>query len=309
MPIRWFLGGLLLLAGAALLVSALWQETTLWKIDRVTLPIPDDLAGRYPPTAFERWQAREKNSGKQLTFHVFHFQDERGKKRQTLMPDPGSHAWQEWMELAGFLRQQTENDALIITWWDNAQRIDFLTGRSTWARQPPAAAFRASERSLWQQLSGGFSENSDKLVQLASWLSGDSERALDEIGGIPSEVPIYLLVTSNDLIHVDEIERLSGRKLPLEVRIFPSTGNLHGQISAVQAWAQETGGVYLPQSIPEGIATWRITGPADPPLLLRLLPFTHPHRQLPATIRLAYQSPGGKLILYHINHAENTDPL
>ncbi len=307
MSIRHSLGGLLLFAGAALLLWALWPRQEIWDIGKKPLPIPPDLVSHHQPRGFERWEASRNKTARRLTFHVAHYQDESGTRRQTLLPAPGSRSWKEWMRLAELMRQQIEQSAMILTWWDNAQRIDFLTGLATWARQPPTNAFPENQRALWRQLSGGFSDGDGKLAQLADWLVQESEPLGGKTGKVHPGKPVYLLVTSNDLSHVDEIERLTGYKLPLEVRIFPSTGNLHGQISAARAWARGTGGIYLPQSIPGGIAAWRVTQPGSEPLWLRLLPFTYPHPQSTTTIRLVYRSPSGKLILYRVLTKEEGD--
>ncbi len=309
MPRRLLTGGLLLLAGAALLLWALVPERETWTIEKTPLPIPPGLVSHYPPEGFERWEVEQKKTGRRLTFHVIHYRDAGGRKRQAILPQPGSAAWRAWMELAESLRQRKERDALILTWWDNAQRIDFLTGIPVWTRRPPAEAFTENQRDLWRQLSGGFGDSQGHLKRLAGWLSRTDEQLPKAIEEALSGRSIHLLISTDDLSHVNEFERLTGRKLPLDVRIFPSTGNLHGQISAVQAWAQETGGIYLPQAIPGGIAAWRMQRPkSSVPLWLRLLPFTYPAPPSMTTLKLVYHSSGGQLNLYRLFSGEHDPP-
>ncbi len=295
---RYWVGGALLLAGAALLLSALWPAKDLWRVERVSLTVPADLVSHYPPTGFERLAIQHSKTGKRLTVYLARYRDETGTPRQTLLPEPGSRQWQAWMELAEFLRTRLEPNALVIAWWDDSQRIDFLSGRIVWVRQPPENAFAPAEHSLWRLVSGGFGNPSGKLTQLAKWLTQSSEEASGEIVRLKPDTPLYLLVSSDNLAHASEIERLAGRKLPLEVKIFPSTGNFHGQIAAVQRWAQEKGGGYLPQKVPGGIAAWRTVEDGTEPLLVRLLPFTTSlGKPLPGLVQV-YQTLGGYLTLY-----------
>ncbi|MCX8048183.1 MAG: hypothetical protein N3A55_00795 [Methylohalobius sp.] len=290
---RHLAGGALLMAGAVLLSSAFWPAKDPWQIERAPLPVPGDLVSHYPPTGFERLEIRHSLAGKQLTLYLAHYQDASGAPRQAMLPEPKSRQWQAWMELAQVLHT-LEPDALLLTWWDNGQRVDFLSGRAVWALKPPREAFSPRERPLWLKLSGGF-EDSEKLIQLAKWWGKDSTQALQEIARLGQ--PIYFLVSSQDLARAEEIERLAEGTLPLEMRIFPTTSHLHSQIAAVQRWAQETGSRYLPQRAPGGIIAWRLKK-APATLLLRLLPFLPPLDQAADSLKLIYQSPDRYLTLY-----------
>ncbi|MBN2702510.1 MAG: hydroxylamine oxidation protein HaoB [Methylohalobius sp. ZOD2] len=301
---RYLVGGALLLAGAALLVSTFWPQSESWEEKRVSLSIPESLSGHYSPTEFERWELYQSDTGKRLTLHVARYRDEAGTPRQVLLPEPESRQWQSWMALGEFLRSKVEPNALVLAWWDDSQRIDFFSGRRTWVLQPPTEAFGPTERDLWRRLSGGFGDAEGKLAQLARWFTQDPEQALAEIAQLEPDAPLYLLVANGDLSHVNEIERLAGKKLPLEVKIFPSTENLHGQIASVQRWAGEKGAGYLPQKVPGGIAAWRIardpenTDEDNEPLLVRLLPFTTSLENPLSGLERVHQSSDGYLTLY-----------
>lgn len=294
---RYWVGGVLLLAGAALLLSALWPRPETWEEGRVSLIIPESLASHYPPTGFERWELNQAGSSKRLTMHVARYRDETGTLRQVLLPEPESRQWQAWMELGKTLRA-FEPNALVLAWWDDGQRINFLSGRRSWVLQPPAKAFAFAERNLWRRLSGGFGNTEERLAQLARWFAQDAEQALEEIARLDPQTPLYLLVSGDTLAHVDEIERLAGRKLPLEVKLFPTTGNFHAGIAQVKRWARERGDGYLPQKVPAGIAAWRIVEEGTDPLLLQLLPFTTSlGRPLPGWEQV-YRTSDGYLTLY-----------
>lgn len=295
---RLLLGGVLLLAGAALILSARWPIEDAWRVERTPVTPPENLASYYPFLNFERLQIKHAQ-GRQLTLHLVRYQDKEGILRQALLPEPGSAKWRAWMELGQVLRN-LEPDALVIAWWDNGQRVDFLSGLASWVRQPPKEAFALQERSLWQTLSGGF-EDSKRLIQLAKWWAADSVQALSEIARLKPDRPVYFLVSSDDLTHLDEIERLAGKTLPLEVKIFPEANNFHAQIAQIKRWAREAGKAYLPLKVPGGIAAWRLTQESTP-LLLRLLPFLPlldkaESRPLDSLTQV-YQSFGGYLTLY-----------
>lgn len=288
---RHLLGGVLLLAGAALLGSWL-QPQGSWQIERVHLSVPEQLVSHYPPVGFERLEANHGKTHKRLTAYLVHYRDASGTLRQALLPEPGSAKWRAWIALGDILRN-LEPNAWVIAWWDNSQRVDFLSGRKVLARQPPRKAFAPEDRPLWQSLSGSFADTPE-LPQLANWWSADPKQALADLAPLESQGPIYLLVASDDLAHLEEIERLAGKTLPLEVKIFPTSGNLHAQIAKVKRWAQDK--PYLPQPVPGGIAAWRLTKePA--PFLLQLLPFVPPVG-VGEAIKRVYQSPGGYLTLY-----------
>lgn len=290
---RYLLGGVLMLLGAALLWSAFGPD---WQIVRTPLAVPADLKSFYPALGFERLEASEAKTGKRLMQYLVHYQGAGGTLRQALLPAPGSAKWRAWMEVGEVLRGLEEPKAWVIAWWDNGQRVDFLSGRTVWVLKPPKEAFAPRERELWQALSGGF-EESEKLAQLAAWWVKESSQTLAELAALPT--PTYLLVSSEDLAHLDEIERLTGKKLPLEAKLFPRA-DFHTQIAQVKRWSQ--GKSYLPQSVPGGVVAWRVTEEPGS-FLLSLLPFVPPLTPKAGRLPLAqiYQSPGGYLRLYRLN--------
>ncbi|GEM_PF-6219439 len=305
MRFRWVFGASLLLAGAAMLLSVFfWPPQNRWQIERFPLPIPKGLMSHYPATAFERWQLHQPESGGQLTEQVIFYRQADGHLRQALLPVPGSSQWQNWVEL-GRVLQSVEDNALVLAWWDDSQRVDFFSGRETWITQPPASAFAKRTRDLWRQLSGGFHSDAEPLSTLARWWMSTPARALADIRQQHIKRPIYWLATGQSLLHSNEIERLAGSTVPLEVRIFPDTGNLHGQIAAVQRWAQETGHGYMPQKVPGSIAAWRITRKTGLPFWLQLLPFSSSPKNPPANLERVFSSADRNLILYRVKLPQN----
>ncbi len=210
-----------------------------------------------------------------------------------------------WAEAMLAVTQNTDEKTLFLSWWDNSQRIDLLSGRLTWARAPIAAAFAGNgEQKLWQQIADPFAKDEAPLRVLAKWLAMDAQQALKEMTGtLPANIPVYLLACADDLARVNEIERLSGKKLGFEARIFPQSGDMHSQIAEVKRWASETGsGSYLVQTIPgQGIRAWRITdSETENTLLAKMLPFTSSLAKPLENLEAVYQSSwGAYLTIYH----------
>ncbi len=296
---RRLLGAALLVAGAVLVAGALWPLRSPWQVSTEAVAAPSDYQGHYPIAALARWQLHDPSSGRRLTLHVARYRSAGGDIRQAILPPPATPAWHDWQILGETLRR-LEADALILAWWDDAQRVDLLGGRQVWVRQPSARAFPPRDRALWRRISGGFAADEDRLMRLARWLAAPADEGLAALRRATPVRPRYLLVSTATLTRLEEIRRLAGRAFPLEMKIFPPGRNLHAQIAAVRRWAGETGFGYLPRKVPAGIAAWRLTRPEPRPLLLRLLPFTTVSPDPPPGLTLVFQSPDHQLRLYRL---------
>ena len=121
--------------------------------------------------------------------------------------------------------------------------------------------------------------------------------------------PVFLLVSTDDLSHIQEMSYLAGRGIPLETRLFSSQGDIHGVVASVNAWAGEDGGTgsYLVQPARGfSVRAWRVTDPAfENSLLVRLLPFSSSLDRDPRDrARLVYQSAtGAYLSIYEITRS------
>lgn len=247
---------------------------------------------------------------------VAEYRDPQGQPRHVVVYPPaggpavtdGNRMRSElWKKAAEAILKHTDSNALFLAWWDDAQRIDFYTGRPVWTSLPLAEAFAdGEERQFWREVAGGFGEDREPLRQLARWLTMDAEQALAEMARRwPEDRPVFLLVCLDDLARLTEIEALSGTRLALEGRFFPNADDFHGQIAAVKRWAGESGGTgnYLLQPVPgAGIRAWRTTSPElDRTLLIRLLPFVRSVTDYPLGVKLVYQSDrGGYLSLFEL---------
>ncbi len=308
------LGGIAILAGAGLLFFGLpdfsnhglqYEKLAELKPGEPGFP---EIQGAFPVETLARYRiGHEAGGGVEL--NVAHYQD--GQKATAIVFPPAGNAQSEaslrhdlWQAAAEAIQKHTGQDALFLSWWDDGQRIRFLSGRKPWLDQPAAAAFPdAKQQEFWRQAGGGFATDETRLKQFARWLSMDADAALAEMDqALPKGQPVYWLVCLDDLARLSEIEALSGVKLPFEARVFPQADNIHSQIAEVKRWAGEKGvGAYLVQQLPAGGArVWRVTTEDGvKTLLARLLPFTTSLAKPLEHQALVYQSPwGGYLSVY-----------
>lgn len=266
------------------------------------------IAGRFPVERVERYRVGREGGGVELS--VARYRDGQGRAGTAILFPPaggqtdGSPRNDLWQDAAQAAVDHTPDNALFVSWWDNAQRFRFLSGRDVWLDAPEAGAFAdRAQRQFWERAGGGMGESGGKLAQLARWLSMDADAALREMTQVfPQDRPVYFLICLDDLARIGEIAALSGARLPFEGRIFPRADNIHAQIAEVKRWAAEkTPNAYLVQQLPGGGArSWRIAEPeGGNTLLARLLPFsTSLERPLPG-MTLVYQSGwGGYLSAY-----------
>lgn len=314
--VRPYLGLALLLAGFFILLSG-WPDFSSKSFHHrkaETIPSTDSrlsaLGGRYSPEELLRYEIGRGEAS--LSLHVARYRDSGGAMRRAVVHPAGTapsvldaNQWRNelWKKAAAAILKHTEENALFLTWWDNGQRVHFLTGRESLPAQPVAGAFRdKDEGRFWANAAGGFAADEAPSRRLARWLSRDADQAVADMArSLPPERPLYLLVCLDDLARLSEMETLSGGTLPLQARFFPNEGDLHGQINAVKRWAGD--GNYLLQPVPgAGIRAWLTgAGEMDKTLLVRLLPFIHSAAELPEGVRLVYQSEqGGYLAIYRL---------
>lgn len=247
---------------------------------------------RYRVDKIERIAVSQGN-GRPFMVDVAHYRNSSGMSRQAqifLSEDSGVSSldspladlnrlrWDAWIETNAFLAGSTPDEKLIVSWWDNAQRIDLLSGAKTLVDSPPAESFERRSRDFWNRVSGGFASRSEPLRRLANWLLSDADQSLEAIDQtFDGGRELYFLVTLDDLARLSEMGALSKKATPYETRVFRSEQNIHRLIAKVKRWAKEKGGgSYLVHHLgASGVRVWRITTKeGEKTLLARLLPFT-----------------------------------
>ncbi len=266
-------------------------------------------------TAFEISQLQQfdiNQSGAQFSLNVARYQDNSGESRRAIVYRPPTTnitpilnlddlRYQIWSQAFHAIQQHVKPTSLLISWWDNAQRLHLFTGVNTWSDRPIAELYAVAEtRKLWQDVSGGFAKNDANIKQLARWLTMDAEQALQEIKATTDDhKQVYLLLSADDLARIQEIEQASGTSLALESQVFYHGDNIHSQIARVKQWARETGtGSYLLQPLPGvGVRAWRsVDQLTQNSLLVRLLPFTQSLQEPLAGVNKVFQSEWGGYI-------------
>ena len=200
-----------------------------------------------------------------------------------------------WRDAAAEMKKRVESRALVVSWWDNAQRIHLLTGLDTWVTSPARKGFpNRDEERVWSTLGGTFSENEARLETLAKSLTQDAASAVRTLKAtLPPSTPIYFVVTTDDLARLNEMHSLGGAALTLESRIFPVASDVHGAIRGVKQWIDELGGGgYMLQPTNEvAIRAWSAReSRSSEALLIRLLPFSDSIARPLPEFRMVYQS-------------------
>lgn len=258
MKLRLLLAWAFMALGAALVGWVLLRPE--WRLERAPLPLPSTVETHFPIERLERWRWRSRE-GRRLTFEMVRF-----KGKWALWVERP----QTWRALAEKVKV-LERDAVLLSWWHHVGRLKLFTGRPPLCSRPPREAFPEEELEVWRKVADGFEEEGNCLKWMARLWTLPLARALDEIRDRFGHRPVYLLVATEDLLHFGEIERLSGKRLPLEAKRFPAGENFHGRILAVKRWGTSGGGHYLPLKTPVGIIVFRHSG--EDLLFLRLLPF------------------------------------
>ena len=211
---------------------------------------------------------------------------------------------QAWHQLTLKIKQLPAEPSVLLSWWDNSQRVHFFTGSQVWLTLPVAEMFAESTQAVWQQLSGGFSSNATDSRHYAEWLMMDADNALKAIQSQFKTTSVRLLASIDDLSRLSEIAALTNQPIPFETRTFQIADNLHSLISQVKRWSKDSAtGSYLIQKIsPTQIRAWKITSPAgEQTLMARMLPFTSSLALPIDGLELLFRSkPGGLLSLYQV---------
>lgn len=274
-----------------------------------------DVQGRFPAQSVERYAFSQ--DGKDLfSLLVARYQDSAGlpqgavlfpKDAQEVASSPTGLRHAVWQSAVDVIARKAPQDALFLSWWDDGQRIHYLSGKEAWLRKPSDKTFA---NPVWKGLKDGLPAASDeertRLAQMARWLTMDSEKALAEIAAHfgPSQ-PVYLLVNNDLLLHLAELTAYGGAPLSLDSKNIPAGNDLHGDIALVKRWANETGdGNYLAQKEDSYYRVWSTPdAKTKNALLVRLLPFVDSLKKLPEGVSLVYQSHwGGFLSVYKIEH-------
>ncbi len=277
---------------------------------------PADVQGHFPAQAVERYSFEQ--DGKDLfNLLIARYQDKDGIQQSAVLfpkdtqssvvaSSPTGLRREIWQSAAEVISRKAPENALFLSWWDDGQRVHFLSGKDAWLRKPSGKTFVGP---LWKALQPGLpaasDEESGRLAKMARWLTMDSEKALAEITAhFGTARPVYLLVDNDLLLHLAELSAYGGTSLSLNSKNIPVGNDLHGDIAQVRRWAsEESDGNYLAQKEGSYYRVWSTPNEKDKnTLLVRLLPFVDSLKKLPDGVSLVYQSHwGGFLSVYKID--------
>lgn len=323
------IGKKLLLAMSAVLMvtggAMLYQQWTASpaseadKSDQLTIRRTPEtqvaMPGHFTTTLLEGYSFSQE--GKDLfKLQVVEYQDDHDAKHSAVLfpkdtqdsviaSTPTGLRHEIWRTSAELISRKAPENALFLSWWDDGQRIHFLSGKDAWLSKPSEQALASH---LWQSFYANLpmasSEESERLAKMARWLTMDSDKAISEIAEyFGNSRPIYLLVNNDLLLHLPGMVSSGGTPLILKSKNIPAGGDLHGDIAQVKRWAYEEGkGNYLAQNEGRYYRVWTTPDKTSKnSLLVRLLPFVDSLKKLPEGVSLVYQSRwGGFLSIYKI---------
>lgn len=274
-----------------------------------------DVQGYFPAQSVERYAFSQ--DGKALfNLLIARYQDKAGIHHNAVLfpkdvqaniiaSSPTGSRHDIWQTTTDIITRKAPEDALFLSWWDDGQRIHYLSGKEAWLRKPSMKTFTNPVwKALKESLPAASDEESKRLVQMARWLTMDSEKALAEIAAhFGTSRPVYLLVNNDLLLHLAELIAYGGTPLTLNSKSIPVGDDLHGDIAQVKRWAYEAGGGnYLAQKEGRYYHVWSTPDEKTKnTLLVRLLPFVDSLKQLPDGVSLVYQSHwGGFMSVYKV---------
>jgi hydroxylamine oxidation protein HaoB len=311
----------LLVACAAALIACSGEKDEQLRFSRSVVDLTEfqGIDSHLPVDALERFVI-ESADAQELEMFVAEYSADNKKRRAIVYPIPvdnegdtradneKKHRYRQekWQFLTAAVKKHTKDSDRFITYWDNAQRLHLLTGRMAVPAQPVEKAYSSTEeKAFWRKVGGGFSEE-EELAVFAQCLVGKASDAQSCLSRLYTDAgDNYILMSADDMAHIQEISRLAGQGLPLETRLFSTDSELHGQIRQVREWAREGEGTgsYMLQPIDEKfVRAWRIIDPAfEDSLLASLLPFTTAAEKELAGLKVVFQSDwGGYLSLYQV---------
>lgn len=314
--------GVLLLAGSTLLIQqvriAFFDDNHLQLDVKYSQGQSSDVQGFFPADSVDQYTV-QKDSKDTFSLLLAYYKDRddqqhcavlfpKSKRETNVMPNSTELRQSIWQAAAQAITQNTTEDALILSWWDDGQRVHFLSGRHAWLTKPAKETFVSP---VWKNLQDNMLLASDaeheQLSKMAHWLTMDSDKALAEIRTFFGKSrPIYILVTNDLLMKLGEIVDYGGTPLYFNSKTVTAHDNLHGDITQIKQWTYEEGdGNYLVQK--EGLSyhIWATPKQAqieNNTLVVRLLPFVDSLKKLPEGVQLVYQSNwGGYLSIYKID--------
>lgn len=277
-----------------------------------------DLQGAFSVDSVDNYTV-QRDGKDAFSLFLAHYQDSDQQQHRAVLfsdkkpspdslSDPMTLRQAIWQEAGNAIKQHTSADAVILSWWDEGQRIHFLSGRNAWSHKPGEETFASP---VWQNLQDNLllasATEREPLTKMARWLTMYNDAALTEIRKFfGNSKPVYLVVTHDLLMRAAEMVDYGGMPLTFSSKIVPAHDNLHGDIAQIKQWSQEEGdGNYLVQKEGLNYRVWltpKLSRATKNSLLVRLLPFVDSLKQLPKGVQLVYQSHwGGYLSIYKID--------
>ena len=244
-----------------------------------------------------------------LIYSIDYTETDRGVKTNLVSPS--------WINGYEYIKNNTEEDALIICWWPHSRRIELFTGRETLVVGPSLElldqlpmqgdrykeATRRYEQKRLREKVG--LENNEELRDVARMFCSPELKALEIMQKYnPTGRPLYVVIGVEEFPELDNINRLGGGYMKIQKNYIQSiTTTIEKDMVLLTQWLRTKGIESFYIQIYENYYTlWYVDARGDPSmqdaLLLRLLPLSTGHGQEIGYFKPVYQSPEAHVWVY-----------
>lgn len=237
-----------------------------------------------------RYQQRPGETYEPLVYSIDYTETDRGKRTSLVSPS--------WIRAYEFIKNETEENALIVCWWPHGKRIQLFTGRETLVAGPseslikglPVQSDRHSEATRryemkWLREKEGL-EDDQKLRDVAMMFCSAEARALEIMSRYnPMGRPLYIIASAEEFPEMENINRLADGYIKIRKHyITRMTTTVAKDVVVLTQWLKNQGiGSYYVQVYDTYYTLWYLEDQGDPTmqeaLLLRFLPLTTGHGQ------------------------------
>lgn len=295
---RALVGGLLLVAGGAVLGWAAWAA-----LRPLPAPYSYDLVEQGPARDFPDLGLADWSELPLRTYEVQGSEaDQPYAVLHTSVDNEGDPVLLDWQNqvaepvvtlaaplddlvaLARAIDEHTPPDALLLSWWDTSRQLALLTGRETLFNEhlaeplllpavwnPRRDAIASLERSFWRTETGPSSRRFDEFIEA---LLLEPQAGAAKLARLAGRGPAYLVLHQMDAY---KLGAMRPERLGIGYRDFASSGQIHGLIQRAKQWLRAQGyrSYAVDASDPSFSRVYYLTDPsAETTLAAKALAFT-----------------------------------
>ncbi len=256
-----------------------------------------------------RYQQGPGETYEPLVYLIDYSETDRGTRTSLVSPS--------WIKAYEFIKNKTEENALVICWWPHGRRIKLFTGRDTLVMGPSRSLveglpvqnekYRNATRHYemkWLREKEGL-EDDDKLRDVAKMFCSPEAKALEIMARYnPMGRPLYVVASAEEFPEMENINRLADGYIKVRKHyIRRITTTVAKDMVILRRWLENRGlESYYIQVYDTYYTLWYLDDLDDPTmqeaLLLRFLPLSTGHGQEIRYFTPAFQSPEAHVWVY-----------